>query len=57
VVSAGCWPLRFIGEDPGRPHDVPVQQAPERLQPPAGPADPVTERGTVEFDPLPGKDL
>jgi len=34
-----------------------AQEAPQRLQPPAGPAHPVAERGAVELDPLPGKDL
>src|SRR3954463_15632573 len=47
---------RVVGEDPGRAHDVPAQQAPQRLQPPARPADPVAERGAVELDPLPGAD-
>ena len=36
---------------------MPAQEAPQRLQPPAGPADPVAERGAVELDPLPGEDL
>ena len=35
---------------------MPAQQAPQRLQPPAGPADPVAERGAVQVDPLPGED-
>ena len=36
---------------------MPAQQAPQRLQPPAGPAHPVAERGAVELDPLAGEDL
>jgi hypothetical protein len=36
---------------------VPSQQAPQRLQPPARPPDPVAKRGAVELDPLPGEDL
>ncbi len=32
------------------------KQAPQRLQPPAGPAHPVAQRGAVELDPLPGED-
>ena len=48
---------RVVGEDPGRAHDVPAQQAPQRLQPPAGPADPVAQGRAVELDPLPGEDL
>jgi hypothetical protein len=48
---------RVIGEDPGRAHDVPAQKAPQRLEPPAGPPDPVTQGGAVELDPLPGEDL
>jgi hypothetical protein len=35
---------------------VTAQEAPERLQPPAGPAHPVAQRGAVELDPLPGED-
>ena len=35
---------------------MPAQQAPQRLQPPAGPPDPVAQRGAVELDPLPGED-
>ena len=35
---------------------MPAQQAPQRLQPPAGPAHPVAQRGAVELDPLPGED-
>src|SRR3712207_285674 len=48
---------RVISENPGRAHHVPAQEAPQRLQPPARPTDPVAERGAVELDPLPGKDL
>src|SRR3954454_4804087 len=47
---------RVIGEDPGRAHDVPAQQAPQRLQPPAGPPDPVAQRGAVELDALARED-
>src|SRR3954464_10100523 len=47
---------RVIGEDPGRGHDVPAQQPPQRLQPPAGPPDPVAQGRAVELDPLPGED-
>ena len=32
------------------------KQAPQRLQPPAGPPDPVAQGGAVELDPLPGED-
>ena len=35
---------------------MPAQQAPQRLQPPAGPPHPVAQRGAVELDPLPGED-
>ena len=51
-APAGC----VVGEDPGRAHHVPAQEAPQRLQPPAGPPDPVAQRGAVELDPLPGED-
>src|SRR4051794_27236759 len=54
---SGTTAVGIIGEDPGRAHDVPAQQAPERLQPPARPAHPVAQRGAVELDPLPGEDL
>ncbi len=47
---------RVVGEDPRRAHDVPVQQVPERLQPPARPADPVAQGRAVELDPVPGED-
>src|SRR3954454_20282568 len=47
---------RVVGEDPGRAHDVLAQEAPQRLEPPASPPDPVAERGAVELDTLPGED-
>jgi hypothetical protein len=36
---------------------VPVQQAPQRLEPPAGPAHPVAQGRAVELDALAGEDL
>src|SRR3712207_7009241 len=40
-----------------RAQDVAAQEAPQRLQPPAGPTHPGAERGAVELDALPGEDL
>jgi len=48
---------RVVGEDPGRAHDVPTQQAPQRLEPPAGPAHPAAQGRAVELDTLAREDL
>ena len=36
---------------------MPAQEAPQRLQPPVGPAHPVAQGRAVELDALPGEDL